>query len=96
MSAILREESPDPWYTRFWTAAREQEILDYIVTPSIARFVEAGYKTAIVLEKDGKHYLVHCLAVKTQDNTPPQSRQPERQRRRKRQYSHQISAGSRY
>lgn len=73
MSAILREESPDPWYTRFWTAARDQEILDYIVAPSIARFAEAGYKTAIVLEKDGEHYLIHCLAVTSQDHTPPKA-----------------------
>lgn len=73
MSAILREESPDPWYTRFWTSARDQEILDYIVAPSIARFAEAGYKTAIVLKKDAEHYLIHCLAVTIQGERTPKA-----------------------
>lgn len=73
MSVILREESPDPWYTRFWTHATDQALLEELVAPSIARFAEAGFKTALVLEKEAETYLIHCLAVhveKDQTQTP--------------------------
>ncbi|HEY9841540.1 MAG: hypothetical protein ACAI44_24305 [Candidatus Sericytochromatia bacterium] len=72
MSRPWRQEVVDPHYTRFTTTIKDEETLEEMVAPVIRRFAEAGYRTAIVTEKQGEEYLFHCLAVRLLKGEVPQ------------------------
>lgn len=59
-----RQEDVDPYYTRFHTLLRDEESLDGMVAPIQRRFAKSGLRTAIVTEKEGEGYLLHCIAVR--------------------------------
>jgi len=71
--SVLKEERVDPFYSRFWTASRDEAVLESIVAPSIERFAAAGFRTAIVLEKAEQNYLIHCFAVRQEGQQAPQA-----------------------
>ncbi|PKL75100.1 MAG: hypothetical protein CVV27_17125 [Candidatus Melainabacteria bacterium HGW-Melainabacteria-1] len=64
MSKPWRQEDVDPYYIRFHTAVRDEETLDAMVAPSIARFAAEGLRTVLLAEQESDAYLIHCIAVR--------------------------------
>ncbi len=53
----------DPWYDLYITEIKDPESLDLLIQPSVERFLDAGYQTAIVSEKLDGFYHFHVIAV---------------------------------
>ena len=53
----------DPWYDLYTTELSDPDLLDALIEPSVLRFREASYQSAIVSEKQQGSYLLHVIAV---------------------------------
>lgn len=64
----------DPWYDLYTTVLKDPDLLDQLIQPSVERFREAGYQSAIVSEKQNGLYVLHVIAVvsKQQQDQAPQ------------------------
>lgn len=69
---LWEQEQVDPHYTRFYTSLRDEEGLTQMVQPVIEKFAKMGFRTAIVMDRQGEGYCVHCLAIRILKGKPPE------------------------